>query len=99
MHDRLHEPYRARLFPHLEILIAAARTAGALGACLSGAGPSVLALTEPERTEPVAKACRAAAAAMGVAGEVRQLGIAPVGAEIIDESGHVVRPADQVAAR
>ena len=41
MHDRLHEPYRARLFPHLQVLIAAARGAGALGACLSGAGPSV----------------------------------------------------------
>ena len=44
MHDRLHEPYRARLFPHLEPMTAAARAAGALGACLSGAGPSVLAL-------------------------------------------------------
>ena len=82
MHDRLHEPYRARLFPHLEALIAAARGAGALGACLSGAGPAVLALAEPDRTEAVAKAFHAAAAAMGVAGEVRQLGVAPAGAEI-----------------
>ncbi len=99
MHDRLHEPYRARLFPHLEILIAAARSAGALGACLSGAGPSVLALTQPDRTEAVARAYRAAAASMGVAGEVRQLGVAPAGAEIIDESGRVTRPADQLEAR
>ena len=70
MHDRLHEPYRARLFPHLEVLISAARGAGALGACLSGAGPSVLALTQPDRTDAVAGAYRAAAASMGVAGEV-----------------------------
>src|SRR5215213_4032372 len=27
MHDRLHEPYRARLFPHLEVMISAARGA------------------------------------------------------------------------
>jgi homoserine kinase len=99
MHDRLHEPYRARLFPHLEVLIAAARNAGALGACLSGAGPAVLALTEPDRTEVVARAYHAAAAAIGVAGEVRQLGVAPAGAEIIEESGRVTRPADQLEAR
>ncbi|MBA3414749.1 MAG: homoserine kinase, partial [Chloroflexia bacterium] len=32
MRDRLHEPYRARLFPHLEPMCVAAREAGALGA-------------------------------------------------------------------
>jgi len=95
MHDRLHEPYRARLFPHLEVMISAARTAGALGACLSGAGPSVLALTEPDRVEAIGKAYREAAAAMGVPGEVRQLAVAPDGAEIIDERGQVLRPADR----
>ena len=97
MHDRLHEPYRARLFPHLQILTAAARGAGALGACLSGAGPSVLALTQPDRTEAVARAYGAAAASMGLAGEVRTAA-APAGAEIIDESGAVTRPADQLDA-
>src|SRR5918998_653008 len=99
MHDRLHEPYPARLFPHLQVLISAARGAGALGACLSGAGPSVLALTQPDRTDAVAGAYRAAATAMGVAGEVRQLAVAPAGAEIVDESGQVTRPADQVELR
>jgi homoserine kinase len=99
MHDRLHEPYRARLFPHLEVLIAAERGAGALGACLSGAGPSVLALTQPDCTDAVAGAYRAAAASMGVAGEVRQLAVAPAGAEVIDESGHLTRPTDQLQAR
>jgi homoserine kinase len=93
MHDRLHEPYRARLFPHLDIMIAAARTAGALGACLSGAGPSVLALSEPASTQAIAHAYRAAAASMGIAGEVRQLAVAPLGAEIIDACGRVTRPA------
>ena len=95
MHDRLHEPYRARLFPHLEPMTAAARAAGALGACLSGAGPSVLALTEPDRTPAIAAAYRTAAAAMGIKGEVRQLAVAPVGTEITDEQGRVTRPADQ----
>lgn len=44
--DRLHEPYRAKVFPQLPQLIAAAREAGALGACLSGAGSTVLAFVD-----------------------------------------------------
>ncbi len=92
MHDRLHEPYRARLFPHLEAMTAAARSAGALGACLSGAGPSVLALTEAHRLGAVAQAYRATAAAVGVSGEVTRLRVAHGGAEIVDERGQVTRP-------
>jgi homoserine kinase len=44
--DALHEPYRASAYPQLPRLIAAARDAGALGACLSGAGSSVLAFAD-----------------------------------------------------
>jgi homoserine kinase len=97
MHDRLHEPYRARLFPHLESMIAAARAAGALGACLSGAGPSVLALSEPVYTEAVAAAYRAVAATLRVDGQVRQLAVAAAGAEIIDDRGRVTRPSEQAS--
>jgi homoserine kinase len=44
--DRLHEPYRAKLFPQLPRLIEAAVKAGAIGACLSGAGSTVLAFAD-----------------------------------------------------
>jgi len=40
---RLHEQYRARVYPQLIPMIEAAREAGALGACLSGAGSAILA--------------------------------------------------------
>lgn len=43
--DRLHEPYRAAAYPELPNLVAAARGAGAVGACLAGAGSSVAAFT------------------------------------------------------
>jgi len=42
--DALHQPYRRALVPGLREVIAVALEAGALGACLSGAGPTVLAV-------------------------------------------------------
>lgn len=44
--DRLHEPYRAQAYPELPRLVAAAREAGAIGACLSGAGSTILAFAD-----------------------------------------------------
>jgi homoserine kinase len=44
--DRLHEPYRAAVYPQLPRLVAAARDAGAIGACLSGAGSTIIAFTD-----------------------------------------------------
>ncbi len=43
--DRLHQPQRSQVFPALSRLIKAALNGGAHGAFLSGAGPSVMALT------------------------------------------------------
>ncbi len=45
MKDRLHQPYRAHLVPGIEQVLDAAESSGALGACLSGAGPTLLAFT------------------------------------------------------
>ena len=87
MHDRLHEPYRARLFPHLEPLAAAARGAGALGACLSGAGPSVLALAEPARAPAVAAAYTRTARRLDLVGEALTLAPAGQGTHVVDEDG------------
>lgn len=44
--DQLHEPYRATVYPELPRFVAAARDAGALGACLSGAGSTIIAFTD-----------------------------------------------------
>jgi homoserine kinase len=45
LEDRLHEPYRAAVYPQLPGLVAAARGVGALGACLAGAGSTIAAFT------------------------------------------------------
>jgi len=46
MQDRLHQPYRAALIPGMERILAEATEHGALGAALSGAGPTMLALVD-----------------------------------------------------
>jgi homoserine kinase len=80
MHDRLHEPYRAALFPHLEPIKDAARSAGAVGASLSGAGPTVLALVAPHAVDRVVEAMSQAAQGVGTAGKTCALAIAEQGA-------------------
>ena len=76
MHDRLHEPYRARLFPHLDEMKHAAVEAGALGAALSGAGPTVIALVAHDNVAAVQAAFREAAHRLGTEGRACEL--APV---------------------
>ncbi len=51
--DRLHQPARAHLYPRSMELVRAARELGALGATISGAGPTVLLWTRAEETERV----------------------------------------------
>lgn len=85
MHDKLHEPYRARLFPHLEPVTIAARRAGAIGAALSGAGPSILTLVRPDQIAAVTAALAEAAAAIGVVGIIQQVQPVLTGAHIVDE--------------
>jgi len=65
MVDRLHEPYRAEVYPQLPKLVEGARRAGAIGACLSGAGSTVLAFSDSMRTLTRIEAAFGAAAADG----------------------------------
>ena len=46
MRDRLHQPYRTALIPEYDVVRSAALAEGALGFCISGAGPTLLALTD-----------------------------------------------------
>ena len=51
--DRLHQPWRAHLYPRSAELIERARSLGALGATISGAGPAVLVWCHYEQTGAV----------------------------------------------
>jgi homoserine kinase len=79
MDDRLHQPYRERLFPWMPRVAAAARAAGAVACVLSGAGPSLLAVAT-EGADAVARAMEAALNEAGLAGRASVLEIDTAGA-------------------
>jgi homoserine kinase len=83
--DRLHEPYRVAHFPQLPQLVAAAREAGALGAALSGAGSTVIALADDQAVaDSAARAMTEIAARTGLQGRSRVVRPIGNGARVID---------------
>ncbi len=83
--DRIHQPYRARLFPPMSSLLKAALGAGALGAFLSGAGPSVAAFALAEEAEEIAKAMQTLAQRLGLYGEALVCSPTLQGAHVVEE--------------
>ena len=75
MHDRIHEPYRWGLIQGGSAVREAAIGAGAWGAVISGAGPSILALSNRDNAGAVSRAMVSTWEKEGVAsrGEVLQL--------------------------
>ena len=66
--DRLHTPARAKLFPAMFDVFAAARGAGAHAAYLSGGGSTIAALATTD-AQAIAEAMQAAAASRGFTGQ------------------------------
>ena len=58
LEDRVHQPYRAHLFPASMALLERAPELGAIGASISGAGPTVLFWTQMEATGAVIEALK-----------------------------------------
>lgn len=82
--DRLHEPYRAAVFPELPRLTAAARAAGAIGACLSGAGSTVVAFADSVASITRVEAALAATAAdLDLAGRLAVVAPRNAGATVV----------------
>jgi homoserine kinase len=82
MADELHQPYRVPLLPGTGELIEMAYERGAAGACLSGAGPTVLAICDsPATAHGVEKAWNTA----GTPGMAARLRFDTSGAKLIAE--------------
>jgi homoserine kinase len=82
--DRLHEPYRATVYPEFPRMVAAAREAGAIGACLSGAGSTILAFADSmARIARVEAAFVAAAADADLDGRIMVVEPRNAGARVV----------------
>jgi homoserine kinase len=83
--DRLHQPARAKIFPAMPDIFAAAMDAGALCAYLSGGGSTIAAFTL-EGEDRIAAAMLAAGQARGYSGRTAIARPREAGAEIITSS-------------
>ena len=81
LRDRLHQPYRADLYPRSAELAARASELGAIGATISGAGPSVLFWVEDAHADAVSAALQAEAAGWA---EVLVAEFEPAGALVVE---------------
>ncbi|HUA03602.1 MAG TPA: homoserine kinase [Solirubrobacteraceae bacterium] len=79
LRDRLHQPHRARLYPKSAELLERAHALGALGATISGAGPTVLVWSRYDQTGPLVEALRREAAGWAT---VMRAGFEPQGADV-----------------
>ena len=80
MTDELHQPYRLPHLPGSRELIDLAYERGAAGACLSGAGPTVLAICDsPTNAHAVEKAWNAS----GLPGMATRLRFDTAGAKLV----------------
>ncbi len=64
--DRIHEPYRKTLIPGYDLVVQAALSAGAFGVTISGAGPTLLALGDPDQASAIADSMATAWQQQGV---------------------------------
>ncbi len=80
LQDRLHQPYRKALIKGYDVVNVAALNAGAYGMVISGAGPTLLALTDTAHADAVAAAMNAAWLSEGVSPVVRSLEVDSQGA-------------------
>ena len=79
LRDRIHQPRRAPLYPRSIELVAEAERLGAIGATISGAGPSVLVWTYWQSTGKVVDAIKHR---VGDWAEVRRAPFSPLGADV-----------------
>ncbi|MCF4967418.1 homoserine kinase [Nostoc sp. CMAA1605] len=80
LQDKLHQPYRQALIPGYAAVNAAAIAAGAYGMVISGAGPTLLALTNVNNAQAVETAMASAWKAEGIKAVVRSLSLDTQGA-------------------
>ncbi|MEG4849775.1 homoserine kinase [Microcoleus sp. B5-D4] len=80
--DKIHQPYRQSLIRGYEAVQQAAVNAGAYGMVISGAGPTLLALTDATNADAVVREMAAAWMEFEVKADVRAIGLDTQGAQV-----------------
>ena len=83
LQDKIHQPYRQSLIQGYEAVQEAALNAGACGMVISGAGPTLLALTDVTNADAVVREMAAAWMEFGVKAEVRAISLDTQGAQVL----------------
>lgn len=81
--DKIHQPYRQKLILGYQQIHKSAIDAGAYGMVISGAGPTLLSLTNRDRTEQVINSMTEIWSKFGVDADVRSLSIDTTGSQAI----------------
>lgn len=84
LQDRIHQPYRQALISGYQAVQEAALQAGALGLVISGAGPTLLALSTKSQAPNVAAAMQQAWQQQGITTEVHALSLDRQGAKVTE---------------
>ncbi len=82
MQDQLHQPYRQQLIPNYTEVESAALSAGAYGVAISGAGPTLVAITSVADAQTVAKEMQTTWERAGVTAQVKPLNVSRTGATV-----------------
>jgi homoserine kinase len=82
LQDKIHQPYRRSLIRGYEAVQEAAMNAGACGMVISGAGPTLLALTDVTNVDAVVREMAAVWGEFGVKADVRAIAIDTQGSQV-----------------
>ncbi|MEZ2239048.1 homoserine kinase [Microcoleus sp.] len=82
LQDKIHQPYRRSLILGYEAVQEAALNAGACGMVISGAGPTLLALTDVTNVDAVVREMAAAWGEFGVKADVRAIALDTQGVQV-----------------
>ena len=86
LHDKLHQPYREKLIPGMkEIMEVFNHEDNVIGTVLSGAGPSILVISQKYDLDKIKSTVRDIWESMSIKSDIRTLKVENKGAEIIED--------------
>lgn len=84
LQDKLHQPYRSKLVPGLDKITEALRHEDdVLGCVLSGAGPSMLVISNKNNTDKIHSVIKQTLSDINIKAEIKTVQIEPCGAQVV----------------